>query len=125
MPAAWQRNWNQLISFFALPPEIRAVICATDQMDGVHARLGRIVSTRGHFCSDDEARRLIWLALLPISADWHLAPRHWPVARVPFEMHYGVRMTGHAGPREEPPRGHSTRNPLRVDLHQQILAMTG
>ena len=30
VPAAWQRNWNQLISFFALPPEIRAVICEVD-----------------------------------------------------------------------------------------------
>lgn len=125
VPAAWRRDWNQLISFFALPLQIRAVICATDQLDGVHARLGRIVSTRGHFGSSDEAHRLIWLALLPLSADWHLAPRHWPVARVPFEMHYGVRMTGHAGPREEPPRGHNTRNPLRVDLHQQLWTVTG
>lgn len=124
VPATWRRDWNQLISFFALPLQIRAVICATDQMDGVHARLGRIVSTRGHFCSDDEARRLIWLALLPISADWHLAPCHWPVARGAFEMHYGARMTGHGGPREEPSGAHSIRNPVRVDLHQQKLAMT-
>lgn len=124
VPAAWQRNWNQLISFFALPLQIREVICAIDQKDGVHARLGRIVSTRGHFGSDDEARRLIWLALLPISANWHLAPCHWPVARVPFERDYGVRMPGHAGPREEQSGSGSERHPLRVDLHQPILTLT-
>jgi transposase-like protein len=61
--AAWRRNWDKVIPFFAFPAHIRRVIYTTNAIESVNARLRKIIKTRGHFPSDDAASKLIWLAL--------------------------------------------------------------
>ncbi len=56
--AAWRRAWAQVIPFFAFPPEIRRVICTTNAIEGVNARLRKIIKTRGHFPTDGAANKL-------------------------------------------------------------------
>src|SRR6476469_4801828 len=70
--AAWRRAWTRVIPFFAFPPEIRRVIYTTNALESVHARLRKIIKTRGHFPTDDAATKLIWLALRNITAEWVL-----------------------------------------------------
>ncbi len=62
------RTWDQVIRFFAFPPEIRRVIQTTNAVESVNARRRTIIKTRGHFPRDDAARKLIWLALRTIAA---------------------------------------------------------
>jgi putative transposase len=73
--AAWRRAWDRVIPFFAFPPEVRRVIYTTNAIESIHARLRKIIKTRGHFPSDDAATKLIWLALRNITADWGVRPR--------------------------------------------------
>jgi putative transposase len=47
--AAWRRAWTQVIPFFAFPPDVRRVIYTTNALESVHARLRKIIKTRGHF----------------------------------------------------------------------------
>ena len=61
--AAWRRAWSRVVPFFALPPDVRRVIYTTNAIESVHARLRKIIKTRGHFPSDEAATKLIWLAL--------------------------------------------------------------
>ncbi len=67
--AAWRRNWDKVIPFFAFPRHIRRVIYTTNAIESVNARLRKIIKTRGHFPSDDAASKLIWLALRNITTD--------------------------------------------------------
>lgn len=124
VPAAWRRDWEQLTDFFALPAAIRAAICATDQLDSVNARLQRILNTRGHFCHDDDVLGLLWLALLPMSADWARPLSQWPVASTQLEMRYGDRVTGHVAHHEEQPAPLTEVKPKRVKLHQHVSIMS-
>jgi len=59
----------------------------------VHARLRKIIKTRGHFPSDEAASKLIWLALRNITADWSRATREWKEAMNQFAIAYGERFT--------------------------------
>ena len=79
--AAWHRNWDKVIPFFAFPPEIRRVIYTTNAIESVNARLRKILKTRGHFPSDEAASKLIWLALRNITADWGRAAKDWKNAQ--------------------------------------------
>jgi transposase-like protein len=54
--AAWRRAWPRVILFFAFPPEIRRVIYTTNALERVHARLRKIIKTRGHFPTDEVQR---------------------------------------------------------------------
>lgn len=89
--AAWRRAWDRVIPFFAFPPEVRRVIYTTNAIESIHARLRKIIKTRGHFPSDDAATKLIWLALRNITADWGRAAKEWRNAMNQFAIAYGER----------------------------------
>jgi transposase-like protein len=91
--AAWRRNWDKVIPFFAFPPHIRRVIYTTNAIESVNARLRKIIKTRGHFPSDDAASKLIWLALRNITTDWGRASRDWKEAMNQFAILYQDRFT--------------------------------
>jgi putative transposase len=87
----WRAAWTQVIPFFAFPPEVRRVIYTTNQLESVHARIRRVIKTRGHFPSDDAAVKLIWLALRNVMADWTRPANHWKPALNAFAVAYGDR----------------------------------
>ncbi len=91
--AAWRRAWDRVIPFFAFPPAVRRVIYTTNAIESVHARLRKIIKTRGHFPSDDAASKLIWLALRNITVDWGRAAKEWRDAMNQFAIAYGDRFT--------------------------------
>jgi putative transposase len=89
--AAWRRAWTRVTPFFAFPPEIRRVIYTTNALESVHARLRKIIKTRGHFPNDEAATKLIWLALPNITATWERAAPTWRQAMNQFAILYGDR----------------------------------
>ena len=91
--AAWRRAWDRVIPFFTFPPDVRRVIYTTNAIESVHARLRKIIKTRGHFPSDAAATKLIWLALRNITADWKRASPTWKSAMNQFAILYGDRFT--------------------------------
>ena len=91
--ASWRRAWTHVIPFFAFPPDVRRVIYTTNALESVHARVRKIIKTRGHFPTDDAATKLIWLALRNITAEWVLPTRHWSLAMSQFAILYEDRFT--------------------------------
>jgi putative transposase len=91
--ASWRRAWTNVIPFFAFPPDVRRVIYTTNALESVHARVRKIIKTRGHFPTDDAATKLIWLALRNITAEWVLPTRHWSLAMSQFAILYDERFT--------------------------------
>ena len=91
--AAWRRNWDRVIPFFAFPPAVRRVIYTTNAIESVNAQLRKIIKTRGHFPSDEAATKLIWLALRNITADWGRAAHNWKEAMNQFAILYDDRFT--------------------------------
>ena len=80
----WRQAWEHVNPFFGFPPEVRRVIYTTNALESVHARIRKIIKTRGHFPTDEAATKLIWLALRNITANWGLRrPRCTPFF-VPF-----------------------------------------
>jgi putative transposase len=91
--ASWRRAWAHVIPVFAFPPAIRRVLYTTNALASVHARLRKILKTRGHFPTDEAATKLIGLALRTITADWGTAANHWHLARNQFAILYEDRFT--------------------------------
>ena len=91
--AAWRRGWDRVIPFFAFAPEVRRVIYTTNAIESLHARLRKIIKSRGHFPSDEAATKLIWLALRNITAEWARPAIYWRSAMNQFAIAYGDRFT--------------------------------
>ena len=89
----WRRTWTAVIPFFAFPPDIRRVIYTTNALESVHARIRKVIKTRGHFPTDEAATKLIWLALRNITADWSRPVHHWRASMNQFAILYEDRFT--------------------------------
>ena len=89
--AAWRRAWTHVIPFFAFPPEVRRVIYTTNGLESVHARLRKIIKTRGHFPTDEAATKLLWLALRNITRRWTMPVKPWREAMSAFAVLYRER----------------------------------
>jgi putative transposase len=88
---SWRRAWENVIPFFAFPPEVRRVIYTTNVIESLHMQLRKIIKTRGHFPSDDAAIKLLWLALRNITAGKVRSTREWKMAMNQFAVLYGDR----------------------------------
>lgn len=91
--AMWRRQWQQVIPFFAYPPEVRTIIYTTSAIASLHMRLRKIVKNRGYFPSDDAASKLLYLALRNIEKDWKMPQRTWKQAANQFAIMFGERFT--------------------------------
>jgi transposase-like protein len=89
----WRQAWEHVIPFFAFPPAVRRVIYTTNALESVHARVRKVIKTRGHFPTDEAATKLIWLALRNITVDWSRAAHHWRDAMNQFAILYEDRFT--------------------------------
>jgi transposase-like protein len=87
----WRQAWEHVVPFFAFPPEVRRVIYTTNALESVHARVRKIIKTRGHFPTDEAATKLIWLALRNITATWSHPAHHWRAALNQFAILYEDR----------------------------------
>lgn len=88
---SWRRAWEQVIPFFAFPPEVRRVIYTTNVIESLNMQLRKIIKTRGHFPSDEAATKLLWLALRNIMAGKIRSTREWKAAMNQFAVLYGDR----------------------------------
>ncbi len=82
-----------MIPFFAFSPQFQRVICTTNAMESINARLRKIIKSRGHFPSNDAASKLIWLALRNITAEWGREAHNWREAMNQFAILYEDRFT--------------------------------
>ncbi len=91
--ASWRRAWENVIPFFAFPPEVRRVIYTTNMIESLHMQLRKIIKTRGHFPSDEAATKLLWLALRNVMSKSVRSTREWKIASHPVRRALHQRPT--------------------------------
>ena len=89
--ASWLERWEQITPFLAYPAEVRRVIYTTNSIEALHRQLRKIIKTRGHFPTEDAARKLIYLAITKAEARWKRV-FHWPTALATFKIQFGDRI---------------------------------
>jgi putative transposase len=90
---AWRRQWEQVIPFFAYPPEVRRIIYTTNAIESLNSKLRTAVRSRGHFPNDEAATKLLFLVLREVGREWKMPPREWAAAKTQFAVMFGERFT--------------------------------
>jgi putative transposase len=88
---AWLNAWEHVIPFLAFPDEVRRVIYTTNAIEALNRQLRKAIKTKGHFPSEDAARKLIYLALTNAVPQW-TRTRNWTTALLAFKIHFGDRL---------------------------------
>lgn len=88
---AWLDRWEYVTPFLAFPPEVRRVIYTTNAIEALNRQLRKAVKTKGHFPSEDAARKLLFLAIHNAVPVW-TRTRNWTTALLAFKIHFGDRL---------------------------------
>jgi putative transposase len=70
-----------------LPP----FIPDTNAIEALNRQLSKAVKTKGHFPSEDAARKLLYLAIQNAVPAW-TKTRNWTTALLAFKIHFGDRL---------------------------------
>ena len=62
----WQQAWAEFVPFLAFDAEIRTVVCSTNAIESVNARIRRAVRACGHFPNEQAALKCVYLALMSL-----------------------------------------------------------
>ncbi len=68
-----------------------AFIPRTNAIEALNRQLRNAVKTKGHFPSEDAARKLLYLAILNTVPAW-TRTRNWTAAVLAFKIHFGARL---------------------------------
>ena len=88
---AWLDSWEYVTPFLAFPPEVRRVIYTTNAIEALNRQLRKAVKTKGHFPTEDAARKLLYLAIHNAVPAW-TRTRNWTTALLAFKIHFGDRL---------------------------------
>ncbi len=88
---AWRAAWEHVTPFMAFEPEVRRVIYTTNSIEALNRQLRTAIKTKGHFPTEDSARKLIYLAIGNAGPQW-TRTRGWTKAMLAFKIHFGNRL---------------------------------
>ncbi|CAM4398504.1 IS256 family transposase [Nocardiopsis rhodophaea] len=92
----WENAWAEMVPFLEFDVEIRRVICTTNAIESINARIRRAVKARGHFPSEQAALKCVYLALMSLDpkgtgrAKWSA---RWKKALNAFDLAFDGRLT--------------------------------
>jgi transposase-like protein len=91
----WENAWAEFVPFLAFDTEIRRVICSTNAIESVNARIRRAVKARGHFPNEQAALKCVYMAVMSLDPTGTGRKRwmmRWKPALNAFEIAFDGRL---------------------------------
>ncbi|WP_233599019.1 IS256 family transposase [Amycolatopsis sp. WAC 01375] len=91
----WDNAWAEFVPFLAFDQEIRRVICSTNAIESVNARIRRAVKARGHFPNEQTALKCVYMAIMSLDPTGTGRKRwtmRWKPALNAFEIAFDGRL---------------------------------
>jgi len=95
----WENAWSEFVPFLRFDTEIRTVVCTTNAIESINARIRRAVNARGHFPTEQAALKCVYLAIMSLDPKGTGRKRwsnRWKAALNAFEITFDGRLSaGH------------------------------
>jgi putative transposase len=92
----WENAWAEFVPFLQFDNEIRTIICTTNAIESINARLRRAVKARGHFPTEQAALKCLYLALMspgPTGKGRQRWSNRWKGALNAFDITFDGRLS--------------------------------
>jgi transposase-like protein len=96
----WENAWAEFVPFLQFDTEIRRVVCTTNAIESVNARIRKAVRSRGHFPNEQAAIKCVYMAVMSLDPTGQGRKRwsqRWKAALNAFEITFDGRLS--AAPR--------------------------
>lgn len=91
IPSTWRQAWEHVIPLLAFPPDVRRVVYTTNTIEALHRQIRKTIKTRGHFLTEEAARKLIYLSIIKAQKSWKNT-YHWSAALLSLKIHFEDRL---------------------------------
>ena len=94
--ACGRTRGRRFVSFLQFDKEIRRIVCTTNAIESVNARIRKAVKARGHFPNEQAALKCVYLAVMALDptgkgrARW---TQRWKGALNAFEITFDGRLS--------------------------------
>jgi transposase-like protein len=92
----WTNAWAEFVPFLRFDQEIRKIICTTNAIESINARIRRAVNARGHFPTEQAALKCVFLAVMsldPTGKGQQRWSNRWKAALNAFEITFDGRLS--------------------------------
>ena len=92
----WENSWAEFVPFLAFDVEIRKVICSTNAIESVNARIRKAVRARGHFPNETAALKCVYMTLMSLDPTGKGRKRwtmRWKAPLNAFQIAFEGRLT--------------------------------
>jgi putative transposase len=89
---SWRTNWGNLSSYFKYPQEVRTLIYTTNAVEGFNRQLRKVTKNKGVFPTDDSLLKMLYLAMMDISAKWVGVRKDWRQIKAQLEIFFPGRL---------------------------------
>jgi transposase-like protein len=92
----WERAWAEFVPFLQFDVEIRKIVCTTNAIESVNARIRKAVRARGHFPNDQAALKCVYMAVMSLDPTGTGRKRwtiRWKAALQAFDIAFDGRLT--------------------------------
>jgi len=87
----WYNNWDNIITIFDYPDEIRKIIYTTNAIESLNSVIRKTIKNRKIFPNDESAFKVIYLAIERASKKWSMPVRDWKAAMNRFAIEFQGR----------------------------------
>src|SRR6204780_402957 len=92
----WENAWAEFVPFLQFDNEIRTIICTTNAIESINARLRRAAKARGHLPTEQAALKCLYLALMSLDPGGKGRKRwsnRWKAALNAFDITFDGRLS--------------------------------
>jgi transposase-like protein len=92
----WESSWAEFTPFLQFDAEIRRIVCTTNSIESVNARIRKAVRSRGHFPTEQAALKCVYMAVMsldPTGAGRKRWTMRWKGAMNAFDLAFDGRLT--------------------------------
>jgi putative transposase len=92
----WESAWPEFVPFLQFDNSIRTVVCTTNAIESINARIRRAVNARGHFPTEAAALKCVFMALMSLDPTGRGRIRwtnRWKEALNAFEITFEGRLS--------------------------------
>ncbi len=92
----WENAWAEFTPFLRFDKEIRRIVCTTNAIESVNARIRKAVKARGHFPNEQAALKCVYMAVMALDptgqgrARW---TQRWKQALNAFDITFDGRLS--------------------------------
>ena len=92
----WENAWAEFVPFLQFDAEIRRIVCTTNAIESVNARIRKAVRARGHFPNEQAALKCVYMAVMSLDPTGQGRKRwtmRWKPALQPFDIAFDGRLS--------------------------------